>query len=102
MVGVLWVLFAAFSACGPAAYAAVAGQYPVAQAGRVSTAINTVTLALMFALQIVIGRLVGAWPTTTDGGWSPQGYSAGLLITIVLQLLALVWALLKWRRAAVL
>ena len=102
VVGVLWVLFATFTACGPAAYAAVAGQYPVAQAGRVSTAINTVTLALVFALQIVIGRLVGAWPTTTDGGWSPQGYSAGLLITIVLQLLALVWALLKWRRAAVL
>lgn len=93
-VTVLWMTFAGLAACGPAAYAAVAGQFPIAQAGRVSTAINTVTLALVFGLQIVIGQLVEAWPPLSDGSWSSHGYTAGLLITIVLQSLTLAWAYL--------
>ena len=91
-VTLLWMAFAVLSSCGPAAYAAMTGFFPTAQAGRVSTAINTVTLALVFAMQIVIGRLVDAWPHPEAGGWSPQGYAVGLAVTIVLQTAALVYA----------
>jgi MFS family permease len=92
LVAMLWIFFAILSACGPAAYAAVAGFFPVVQAGRVSTAINTLTLILVFALQIIIGQLVDLWPQTKNGGWNSQGYSVGLMVTIVLQTMALLYA----------
>ena len=95
----LWVAFAALAACGPAAYAGVASHFPATQAGRVSTAVNTLTLALVFGLQIVIGRLVEAWPAAADGGWNSEGYAPGLLVTVVLQGLALGWALPALRRS---
>ena len=88
----LWLAFAVLAACGPAAYAAVASQFPASQAGRVSTVINAATLAVVFGLQIVIGHLVEAWPAKGDGSWSPQGYAVGLLITVVFQIMALAWA----------
>ena len=88
----LWLAFAVLAACGPAAYAAVASEFSASQAGRVSTAINAATLAVVFGLQIVIGHLVEAWPAKGDGSWSPQGYAVGLLITVVFQMLALAWA----------
>jgi len=97
----LWLAFAVLAACGPAAYAAVAGQFPASQAGRVSTAINAATLALVFGLQIVIGHLVEAWPAKGDGSWSPQGYAVGLLITVMFQMLALAWAWPALRRTRV-
>lgn len=101
LVATLWVSFAVLSACGPAAYAAVAGGFPVGQAGRVSTAINTLTLAVVFALQVVIGQLVDLWPRTADGGWNPRGYSAGLAVTIILQVAALTHASARRERPTV-
>lgn len=89
------MIFAILSACGPAAYAAVTSFFPTAQAARVSTAVNTLTLALVFATQIIIGRLVDLWPHNENGGWSPHGYSVGLAVTIVLQAAALIHA---WRK----
>lgn len=97
LVAMLWMLFAILSACGPAAYAAVAGFFPAAQAGRVSTAINTLILILVFAMQIIIGQLVDLWPLTADGGWNPQGYSLGFMVTIVLQIMALLYASMRER-----
>jgi MFS family permease len=102
-IAALWLLFAVLSACGPAAYAAVGSAFSPARAGRVSTAVNTLTLAMVFIMQIVIGRLVGAWPTLPNGDWSPNGYSFGLLVTIALQAAALIWAWMSlkpavWRR----
>ena len=91
-IAILWLLFAVLSACGPAAYAAVGSAFSPAQSGRVSTAVNTLTLGLVFAMQIVIGHLVGAWPTLPNGNWSPNGYAFGLLVTIVLQAVTLIWA----------
>ncbi len=93
-----WLAFAVLAACGPAAYAAVASQFPATQSGRVSTAINAATLATVFTLQIVVGYLVEAWPAQPGGGWSPQGYAVGLLITIVCQMLAFAWAWPALRR----
>ncbi len=92
LVAGLWLAFAVLAACGPAAYAAVACGFRPGQAGRVSTAINAGTLAIVFTLQIAVGQLVEAWPRNVDGSWNPHGYSAGLLITVVLQAMALAWA----------
>ena len=88
----LWFAFAVLSSCGSAAYVAVTSFFPVTHAGRVSTAINTLTLAGVFSLQIIIGTLVDLWPHQANGGWSPLGYSVGLGVTILLQTLALIYA----------
>ncbi len=101
-IAALWMAFAILSACGPAAYAAVADFFPTAQAGRVSTVVNTLTLALVFAMQIIIGQAVDLWPHTADGGWNQQGYSAGLAVTIVLQTSALIYAWVRREQPAML
>lgn len=92
----LWFAFALFGGSGSAAYSAVTSYFPATHAGRVSTAINTVSLAGVFALQIIIGQFVDLWPRTPDGGWSAHGYSLGLALTIILQIAALAYA--WWQR----
>jgi hypothetical protein len=58
--------------------------------GRVSTAINTLTLIGAFALQAAIGWILDLWPRAAAGGWDAQGYSAALLLSALIQLSAAV------------
>src|SRR4029079_6211962 len=60
-VPVLWLLFAFFGAAGPSGYIAVGQMFPPEQMGRVSTAINTLTLAGAFLLQAAIGWILDLW-----------------------------------------
>lgn len=92
---VLWFAFALFGGSGSAAYSAVTSYFPATHAGRVSTAINTFSLAGVFALQIIIGQFVDLWPRNAAGGWSPHGYSLGLALTICLQIAALAYAWIR-------
>ena len=92
---ILWFAFALFSGSGSAAYSAVTSYFPATHAGRVSTAINTFSLAGVFVLQIIIGQFVDLWPRNATGGWSPYGYSLGLALTITLQIAALAYAWIR-------
>lgn len=94
-VSALWFGFAIFASCGSAAYAAIASFYPSAQTGRVSTAVNSLTLVMVFIMQIIIGQIVDRWPQTANGGWNPQGYSVALVLTVLLQIAALIYAWMK-------
>jgi MFS family permease len=85
-VTVLWVLFAFFGAGGPSGYVAVGQMFPPEQMGRVSTAINTLTLVGAFLLQAAIGWVLDLWPRAAAGGWDPRGYSAALLLSIAVHL----------------
>ena len=101
VVVALWVLFALFAAAGPAAYASVAQAFPAGLTGRVSTAINALTLAGVFLLQVSVGWVLDAWPRTPTGGWQPQGYAAASALMLTLQALAFIAAIgLRVRRAA--
>jgi sugar phosphate permease len=84
-VTLLWLMFAFFGAGGPAAYVAVGQMFPPEQIGRVSTAINTLTLGGAFVLQSAIGAILDLWPRTQAGGWAPAGYSAALGLSVVAQ-----------------
>jgi MFS family permease len=97
-VTLLWVALPFFASAGPAGYAAIAQIFPVEQMGRVSTAINTITLAGAFALQTAIGAILDLWPRTASGGWASAGYGWALALSIALQLAALVWAALPRHR----
>lgn len=101
-VTVLWMLFAFFGAGGPAGYVAVGQMFPADQMGRVSTAINTLTLGGAFLLQAAIGWILDLWPRTPSDGWDPRGYSVALALSVTLHLFAvarLVGWNLPWRRS---
>jgi MFS family permease len=86
-VTVLWMLFAFFAAGGPSGYVAVGQMFPAEQVGRVSTAINTLNLGGAFLLQTVIGWILDLWPRTPSQGWDARGYSAALMLSVLLHLL---------------
>ena len=102
-VTVLWVAFAFFASGGASGYVAVGQMFPAEQMGRVSTAINTLTLGGAFLLQAAIGWILDLWPRAAAGGWDPRGYSAALMLSVAVQLFVaarLVGWTTPWRRGA--
>ena len=87
VVGGLWMLFAFCVAGATAGYITVGQMFPPEQTARVATAVNTLTLAGAFVLQTATGWVLDFWPRTASGGWDPQGYSAALAGSLLLQLL---------------
>ncbi|MBY0318466.1 MAG: MFS transporter [Reyranella sp.] len=88
VVLVLWLAIAVFGTAGPVGYLAVCQMFPPEQTGRVSTAVNTLTLGGAFAVQAAIGWILDLWPRTASDGWDPDGYSWALVLTATLQALA--------------
>ena len=88
VVLVLWLAIAVFGAAGPAGYVAMCQMFPPEQTGRVSTAVNTLTLGFAFLVQAAIGWILDLWPRTASDGWDPDGYSWALALTVALQALA--------------
>jgi hypothetical protein len=61
---------------------------PRRRIGRVSTAVNTLTLGGAFLIQAAIGWILHLWPRTASDGWDPDRYSWALALTAALQALA--------------
>jgi sugar phosphate permease len=89
-VPALWLLFAFCTAGATAGFVVVGQMFPPEQMGRVSTAVNTLTLAVAFVLQSAIGWILDLWPRGAEGGWDPRGYSTALALSAALQALAAV------------
>ena len=83
----LWMMFAFCGAGGPAGYIAVGQMYPPEQTGRISTAINMLTLVGAFVLQSLIGVILDLWPRNAADGWDAHGYSWALALSVGVQLL---------------
>jgi predicted MFS family arabinose efflux permease len=102
VVVALWLAIAVFGASGPAGYIALCQMFSPEQTGRVSTAVNTLTLGFAFVVQAAIGWILDLWPRTASDGWDPDGYSWALALTMALQALAvLVMATGQRRRRAI-
>jgi len=99
IVLVLWLALAVFGAAGPAGYVVTCQMFPPEQTGRVSTAVNTLTLGFAFLVQATIGWILDLWPRTASGGWDPDGYSWALALTTALQALAALVMATAQRRA---
>lgn len=94
----LWPLYA-FAAGGTSLlYAGVSSTFAPALTGRVNAALNLVVFLGAFALQWLIGVVVGLWPAA-EGSYAPRGYQLTFSTLAGLQLLALLWAGIVWRRA---
>jgi hypothetical protein len=85
---VLWLAIAVFGSVGAAGFVVMCQMFPPEQTGRVSTAVNTLTLSFAFLVQTAIGWILDLWPRTASDGWDPDGYSWALGLTVVLQALA--------------
>jgi predicted MFS family arabinose efflux permease len=96
-VPLVWVLFAFCAAGATPGYVVVGQMFPPEQMGRVTTAANTLTLALAFVLQTSIGALLDLWPRTAGGGWEPHAYSTALWFSAALQALVAVPLLVRKR-----
>jgi hypothetical protein len=79
-------------------YAALAQRFPPELTGRVTTALNGSMLALVFVLQNLIGLILDLWPRAPGGGWSADGYSWALGLTLLLQGLTVLWLVAAPRR----
>ena len=88
VVLVLWLGMAVFGAAGAVGYVVMCQMFPPEQTGRVSTAVNTLTLGGAFLIQAAIGWILDLWPRTASGGWDPDGYSWALGLTAALQALS--------------
>jgi len=88
VVLVLWLAIAVFGSAGAAGFVVICQMFPADQTGRVSTAVNTLTLGFAFLVQTAIGWILDLWPRTASDGWDPDGYSWALGLTVALQALA--------------
>jgi len=88
---ILWLGFGFFGTAGILNYAALSQSFPQHLAGRCNTALNLLVFVAAFSAQWLIGAILGFWPTTAAGNYSPTGYRVAFLLLIGCQLLAAVW-----------
>jgi len=85
----------AYIGCGAAgllAYPLLTARFPTAMTGRVLTALNMLVMACSFVFQSGIGAVISLWPVSA-GRYALAGYQSAFGALILLQLLALAWAL---------
>jgi MFS family permease len=86
----LWILYMGLASFGTLSYALLAGRFPKEMAGRVVTALNTVTFLLAFAVQFGVGAIIDLWPVV-EGRYAPEGYRAAFALCWVMQVAAVAW-----------
>jgi MFS family permease len=91
----LWLLFGMVGQSGILAYPWLSRYFGVGIAGRANTALNFITFTTAFAVQYLIGAIIDLWPATPDGGYPAQAYQVSLGLFLGLQVLALIWYLLR-------
>jgi MFS family permease len=91
----LWLIFGMVGQSGVLAYPWLSRYFGIGLAGRANTALNFILFAAAFIIQYMIGAIIDLWPTTQAGGYPPEAYQAGIGLFLGLQVVALVWYLLK-------
>lgn len=94
----LWLAFGFLGAAGILPYAVLSQHFPSRLAGRANTGLNLLVFVGAFGGQWGIGAIIGFWPETGYGGYSPEGYRAAFLTAAVAQALAFGWFVRRVRR----
>lgn len=87
----LWTGFGLFINAMAISYAVLSQAFPRELAGRLNTNLNMVMIFTAFAGQYLVGWLIGFWPLTPDGGYTPAAYQVGFGFLLSLQVLAFIW-----------
>lgn len=86
-----WVVFGFFGTSGILTYAVLSQSFPSSLAGRANTALTLLVFVAAFLGQWGMGAVIGQWPHSPELGYHPQGYQAAFGISLLLQILALLW-----------
>jgi predicted MFS family arabinose efflux permease len=92
---VIWPAFAFGSASVVGLFALLARRFDPAVAGRVNTSINCLMFAGSFAAQWGVGLIINQFPLAQDGHYSPAAHQTALLTMLAIQLLGLLWYVLR-------
>lgn len=95
------ILFGFLGTSGILPYAVLSQSFPSHLSGRVNTALNLLVFIAAFSAQWGIGAIIGHWPLTEAGGYSPHGYKAAFVVMLGLQVVSFLWFIFSGGRAVV-
>ncbi|MHA7880127.1 MAG: MFS transporter [Saccharospirillum sp.] len=87
----MWFLLGYFGSSGTLMFAALTQQFPRTLAGRVTTALNLLTFAMIFMLQWLLGVLIGLWEPNAEGHYPAVAYQVSFGACALAQGLSLLW-----------
>ena len=95
-----WIIIAAVGAATVLSFAILPEYFPKEMSARANAALNILHLSGAFALQYLTGVIVSLWPAVS-GHPPAEAYEAAFGLSVVLQLIALLWFLGTARLATV-
>jgi predicted MFS family arabinose efflux permease len=90
---VIWPMFAFGSAAIIGLFTLLARRFDPAMAGRVNTSLNCMMFAGSFAIQWGVGVIINLYPLSSDLHYPAEAHRTALLVTLGIQLAALLWYL---------
>src|SRR5262249_11685477 len=95
-----WAIIAAVGAATVVSFAILPEYFPKEMSGRANAALNILHLSGAFALQYLTGVILSWW-SPVSGHPPAEAYEAAFGLSVVLQLLALLWFLASARLARI-
>ncbi|WP_419901392.1 MFS transporter [Kiloniella sp.] len=94
-MGAIWMLFGVLGTGGYLIYPGFSQHFPSYLAGRVNTALNSLVFVVAFAGQWAVGAVIELWPGQAGGGYAVEGYQAGIVMLLVVQIMTAGWYFLQ-------
>jgi hypothetical protein len=95
-----WSIIAAVGAATVVSFAILPEYFPKEMSGRANAALNILHLSGAFALQYLTGVILSWWPPVS-GHPPAEAYETAFGLSVVLQLIALLWFLVSARLATI-
>lgn len=89
-----WLAFGLLANGAALVYPLLSRHFPIALAGRASTALNTLAFFGAFAGQYLLGAAIDLWPPAETGSYRPEAYRWAFGGLLALQAASLAWYLL--------
>jgi len=96
-----WSVIAIVGTATVVSFAMIADYFPPQLAGRANGALNVLHFGWAFMAQYVTGLILEQW-TAIDGHRPVQAYQVAFGLNVALQIAALAWFVLPWRRSVAL
>lgn len=95
----IWLAFGFFGTSSIIAYSALSQSFPVHLSGRVNTAVNLLVFVTAFITQWVLGIIIDIF-TKGAPALSPQGFTTGFSLLLLLELAGIGYYFLAGRKSA--
>ncbi|PJG55219.1 MFS transporter [Bradyrhizobium forestalis] len=95
-----WSVIAIVGTATVISFAVISDYFPPELAGRANGALNVLHFGWAFLAQYATGLILEQWPAN-DGHRTVQAYQVAFGFSVALQIAALVWFVVPWRRSIV-